>query len=77
MEYVERTAIRRFSLGDDVDMLTGPVEDGEPHGNAVEQRSLDLWALASDAFERRMRALSENEASSFGAGYIGKIGDER
>ena len=32
-----------------------------PIGNAVEQRSLDLWALASDALERRVRALNENE----------------
>jgi len=33
-----------------------------PVGNAVEQRSLDLWVLASEALERRIRALSDAEA---------------
>ncbi|WGH91963.1 lantibiotic dehydratase [Auritidibacter ignavus] len=32
-----------------------------PIGNAVEQRALDLWALASDAYDRRKRALTENK----------------
>lgn len=32
-----------------------------PTGNAIEQRALDLWALANDAYERRLRALSKDE----------------
>lgn len=30
-------------------------------GNAVEQRALDLWALATDAYQRRLQALTEKE----------------
>ncbi len=35
-----------------------------PIGNAVEQRSLDLWTLASDAYCRRLQALNEKEAQT-------------
>ena len=43
-----------------------------PIGNAVEQRSLDLWALASDALERRIRALSGAEAGASGTETSGR-----